>query len=368
MRRRSVLAGAGLAGLAGLSGCGGLRGLLGSGERSGTTAGSRTQTRTRTIGPSTLAGPPVSQSVTVGNTTPRAQYVTVAVARGSTTAFAESTTLLPGEQVRYDGAVTVGGAYDVVVETAAGRRRTAEWTVDGRLDGLSVLLADGVEVWPRARCRGGTDCELARDAETADLPLIGDGSTRWYAPAGVLLENAADAPRTVGLRVTLSGEPLVAADYELPGRSRLDLPLTYRSGAYEVAVSTGGTTARSSWPVPEVPSRHVRLDDGVTFGCGPANTVLRVGNAHDRPHRLELTVATAGGEVRYERTFDLDPDERTEVEPVATSGEYVVAVAADTGASTTETWWSCPPHGPGSVVLDATGSVWFSQGYDGGRT
>ncbi|ELY33413.1 MerP protein [Haloferax volcanii] len=73
--------------------------------------------------------------------------------------------------------------------------------------------------------------------------------------------------------------------------------------------------------------------------------------------RRTLLSLLAGGGESFDRTLALDPDEARELVPVTTSGPHAVSVSLETGAATSGTWWSCPPRGPASVVVDATGTV-----------
>jgi hypothetical protein len=47
--------------------------------------------------------------------------------------------------------------------------------------------------------------------------------------------------------------------------------------------------------------------------------------------------------------------------PVDESGRYEVGMRLDGGSETRATWWSCPPNGPATVVVDATGRVSLQQ-------
>ncbi len=94
-----------------------------------------------------------------------------------------------------------------------------------------------------------------------------------------------------------------------------------------------------------------------TTGCGPANTTLTVANRDDEPHRLSLRVAAERGGESFDRTLALDPGEVRGIVPVTTSGGHAVSATLETGAAVSGTWWSCPPRGPASVVIDATGTV-----------
>jgi hypothetical protein len=330
-----------------LAGCGGL-GDGGSGE------GRRVSPTSTAATPS---GPPVDpQSISVGNPRPDAAFVTVAVERGGETVFVGSRELVPGERHTTGAVVSSGGTYDVTVETADWRRATYRWTVADGFDGLSVTLGDGIEFLRTVRCR--PDCALASAGEGIDDPLIGDGTARWYAPARVVLTNPG-SPTEATLTVELDQRTLVDYRYRVDRETRVVVPITYRSGTYRVAVETSAGRVTGDWRVPEEPSRVVDLTTLQT-GCGPANTELRVENADDRPHTVQVAVDRDGWVLFTER-YELDPGERRTTVPVSVSGRYDVRLQVDGGEQVTRTWWACPPRGPVTVVVDATGTVTLRQ-------
>lgn len=337
----------------GMAGCGGA-------ARGGGTVDGESATDTATPSASspqpTPAGPSVSpQSVSVGNTRSTRQFVTVAVERAGETRFVESRELVPGERHTTGDVLSTGGTYDVLVETADGSRTTYRWTVVDELDGLAVTLADGIDVVRTVRC--GPDCALG-DGERLDAPLVGDGSARWYAPAQVVLANQG-TPTEADLTVSLDGRTLVDARYRVPHETQVVVPLTYRSGTYRVGIETAAGRVAGDWRVPEEPSRVVDLPT-LAVGCGPGNTELRIENDDDRSHAVRVAVEREGT-VRFAERYRLDPGERRAVVPVAASGRYEVRLRSAEGTEQTWTWWACPPHGPATVAVDATGTATFSQ-------
>ncbi|WP_318568223.1 hypothetical protein [Salinigranum marinum] len=304
----------------------------------------------------TRTGPSVSpQSVSVGNTRPTRQFVTVAVERAGETRFVESRELVPGERHTTGDVLSTGGTYDAVVDTADGSRTTYRWTVVDELDGLAVTLADGIDVVRTVRC--GPDCALG-DGERLDAPLVGDGSARWYAPAQVVLANPG-ASAEAEVTVSLDGRTLVDARYRVPHETQVVVPLTYRSGTYRVGVETAAGGVVGDWRVPEEPSRVVDFST-LAVGCGPGNTQLRIENDDDRSHAVRVAVEREGT-VRFAERYRLDPGERRAVVPVAASGRYEVCLRSAGGTERTWTWWACPPHGPATAAVDATGTATFSQ-------
>lgn len=344
MHRRRLLATC--AAIAGLSGCGGL-----TPESDEQTATSR-PTEASATDPDTPAN---EQFVSVKNTRSTDVYLTLGVGA----AFTESFELFPGEQVRFSTIAAPTTERDVVVETAAGERTTFRWTVDPTLDGLATYLtADGVEFWRHVRCRD--DCLRSNGEVSADLPLVGDGIGRWYAPAGVVVQNPASTSQTADLTVALGDETLFTTRVRLPAETQMSVPVTYRSGDYTVIVAVGGRETASEWPVPEVPERHVVLDDPVGFGCGPANSTLTLSNRDSVEHTLAVTVARDGQAV-FSRRVTLAAKTVRRLTPVDESGPYEVTVETES-ERTTATWWSCPPRGPATMLVDATGSITLQQG------
>jgi hypothetical protein len=59
--------------------------------------------------------------------------------------------------------------------------------------------------------------------------------------------------------------------------------------------------------------------------------------------------------------WTLAPEERTSVVPVSSSGRYEVRVQIDGADEFSTVWWSCPPRGPATLVVDATGGGSVSQ-------
>lgn len=326
-------------------------------ERTSTRTSEPTSGSARPASTPTPTGPRVRrQSIAVGNTRPEPQFVTVAVEFEGETVFVESRELVPSERHTMRTPIDRAGTYDVVVETAGGDRTTYAWQVDDGLDGLAVTLTAGIDLIRTVRCDLG--CPAVLGGDRLDEPLVGDGSPRWYAPAEVVLRNPGTAVEAV-LSVSLDGESLVDARYRVARESRVVVPLTYRSGTYQVAVDVNGERVVSEWRVPEEPTRVVDLTS-LAVGCGPTNSELRVENYDDDTHTVDVSVER-DGDVRFTEQFRLGPDERRAVVPVRDSGRYEVRWQVDGGVEGTETWWSCPPHGTATLLVDATGTAALSQ-------
>lgn len=356
--RRALLGTLSVLGAAGLAGCDALPDGSASGD-AGRTADGAGGDATPTGSPAASTGKTFEQTVVARNPNATDAYVTVAVeSRSGETAFVRNLELMPGEWRPVRAELPEPGPYRVVAEAAGGDRATFDWVADERLDGCAVTLRDGAfEFWRTAVCRG--DCGLAASAVDDAIPLVGDGEGRWYAPASVVLENPDPAARRARLAVELDGEAVLTETYEVPARTQVELPVTYRSGDYRVRVETDGATVADSWSVPHQPSLFVDLRERAT-GCGPANSELTLVNYDDVEHAVTVQVAS-DEEGLFADRWTLAPEERTSVVPVSSSGRYEVRVQIDGADEFSTVWWSCPPRGPATLVVDATGGGSVSQ-------
>ncbi|KAB1193278.1 hypothetical protein GJR96_07380 [Haloferax sp. MBLA0076] len=333
-------------GVAGLAGCGSPEG----------------ETETETPTPEEGTGEPtavttadasVQRILSVWNPTPDPVFTTLVVTRGSRDVFFENVDLVPGERTvrRVD---VPPDDVEVLVQTDTGIRSTSTWATEETLDGLEVVLGrESAEFWRTVSCRPNRECAVDDGGETVDLPLVGDGSGRWYAPAGVVVENPGDET-TARLRVDLFDSTLLDRTYRLPSQTRLSVPVSYRTGTYRVALETDEMEVETPWQVPDEPTKYVDTESGTT-GCGPANTTLTVANRDDRPHRLTLRIESDSE--TFEQTINLEAGETRDFVPMVESGPKRVFASTETGAETEGMWWSCPPRGTASVVVDATGSL-----------
>jgi hypothetical protein len=85
-----------------------------------------------------------------------------------------------------------------------------------------------------------------------------------------------------------------------------------------------------------------------------------VENDDNRPHVLDVEVER-DGERRFSERYTLAPGDRQTVVPVGESGRYTVRLRLDDRMERTWTWWACPPHGPATLAVDATGTPTFRQ-------
>ncbi|KAB1198248.1 MULTISPECIES: hypothetical protein [Haloferax] len=295
----------------------------------------------------------VERQLSVWNTTPSPVFTSVGVTRGGRDVYFETIDLVPGERNTNRVDLPLGETA-VVVETDTGIRATTAWTVGGVRDGLEVVLGrESAEFWGRVSCDPNRECSIADGGEEPDLPLVGDGSGRWYAPAGVVVENPG-SETTARLRVDLFGTTLLERTYRIPSETRLSVPITYRTGTYRVVLETDDVTVDTPWLVPDEPTKYVDTESGAV-GCGPANTTLTLENRDDQPHRLSLRIESETD--TFEQELDLVPGETRDLVPVVESGPKQVFARLETGVEASGMWWSCPPRGPASIVIDATGSV-----------
>ncbi|MDS0299817.1 hypothetical protein NDI76_13795 [Halogeometricum sp. S1BR25-6] len=319
-----------------------------------------TESRATEASEGTTTAPAFEQTVSVGNPNATAGYVTVVVeSPDGETAFVESLELTSGERRPVVARLPGPGTYRVVAEAVDGGRGAFEWVADDRLDGFSLtLLREKFEFWRTAVCRDA--CRLVSEGENGS-PLTGNGVGRWYAPAGVVLRNPASSARTAHVDVELDDRTVLAAAYDAPARTQVEIPVTYRTGEYRVRVrvGSGDEAVTAAWSVPDQPSLFVDLEERTT-GCGLANSELGVLNADDEPHAVSVAVESDGEEV-FARRWNLAPDERVDVVPVDASGRYGLRVRVDDRDPLYSSWWSCPPRGPAAVVVDATGDASVSQ-------
>ncbi|WP_416840468.1 hypothetical protein [Haloferax sp. DFSO52] len=295
----------------------------------------------------------VERQLSVWNPTPNPVFTTVVVMRDGRDVYFDNVDLVPGGRVTSRVAVPRGET-EIVVETDTGIRARSPWTVDDSGDGLEVVLGrETAEFWGRVTCNPSRECAIATGGETENLPLVGDGSGRWYAPAGIVVENPG-SETTARLQVDLFGSVLFDRTYRIPSQTRLAVPVTYRTGTYGVVLETDEIVVETTWPVPDEPTKYVDTQSG-DFGCGPANTTLTLANFDDEPHQLSVRVESASD--TFDEQFDLDAGESRDIVPFVESGPKQVVAQIETGAEVTGTWWSCPPRGPASVVVDATGSL-----------
>ena len=339
-----------------LAGCGGLE--LGSDAGDDPTAESTVSRATATdaagrptggsSSPSADASP---RAVRVANDTPTPAYVSVVVTDGETTRFIESGEVPAGETRAFGDFAVEPGTYDVVVETAAGRRTTRTWRVGDGEAGTELAARvepDGVRLVERAYCE--LDCP----------PVSRGGTTTWEdrppARGRVELRNEGEAARTVRMRLVADDDRLAEYEYAVPGETTLVVPAYGRGSNYRVEVRRGGDWRAFDWRVGDGERLYVDVTAAnARFRCGWRNRDLRVVNADDVPHRLDVAVTT-DGETLFEETYELDAGAET-LDPsvVENAGQYEFRIRSDRGEEATYVWNVCPPRGPVWVVVDEEG-------------
>ncbi|SFR53006.1 hypothetical protein SAMN04488124_2158 [Halogeometricum limi] len=327
-----------------VAGCGGRR------EKRET--GTRTRTSNPTTGGRTASetpeGPP-SRAVRVSNDTTDAAYVSVVVADGGTTRFIESAEVPPGETRSFGEFPLEAGTYDVVVETADGRRQSQTWAVTDDDTGLAARVEpDGVTVVQQVYCE--LDCP----------PVSRGGRTAWSerppARGTVELRNEGSAARTVGVRLLDGDETLAEYEYAVPANTTLAIPAYGRGSGYRVVVERGGESASFDWGVGGGDRLYVDVTEtDARFRCGWRNRDLRVVNEDETAHRLTVSVLT-DGDTLFEETYDLGPGE-TVLDPkvVENAGSYEFRIRSERGDEASYVWEVCPPRGPVWVVVDEAG-------------
>jgi hypothetical protein len=354
MRRRGLLRLAGL-GFAGFAGCS-RRFDIGDGrsttaETTGT-AGTTAELPYRGESGQNLPDP---RGVVVRNEGDRKRYVTVAGYDGDRTLFVRSAMVDAGKRRTYDDLVAKRGTYRLGVQTDDGLRAEREWVVAAAVDDPVVRIGDGVSVTATATCDPACD-PLSVGGESAALP-VGNGGN----PATLRL--SADERRRVAVTVERERRTLLDYEYDLRPGIAVEVPVTERSGTYEVTVRAGDREHSRTWPVPEVSTLHVSPGDGQVFSCGEATGAVRVVNATDVERELVVTISPDGPKT-FQYRASLDPgSERVLHETAQSSGEYRLAAELidDDGAEST-TWWVCPPRPDATVYVTAIGTVRIRTG------
>jgi hypothetical protein len=289
--------------------------------------------------------------VRVANDTPDPAYVSVVVTDGEATRFIESGEVPAGEARAFGDFAVEPGTYDVVVETAAGRRTTRTWRVGDAATETELAARvepDGVHLVERAYCE--LDCP----------PVSQGGTTAWadrpQARGRIELRNEGEAARAVRMRLVAGGDRLAEYEYAVPAGTTLVVPAYGRGSNYRVEVRRGGDWRAFDWGVGDGERLYVDVTAaGARFRCGWRNRDLRVVNADDVPHRLDVAVAT-DGETLFAETYELDAGGET-LDPsvVENAGQYEFRIRSDRGEEASYVWNVCPPRGPVWVVVDEEG-------------
>jgi hypothetical protein len=354
MRRRSLLRAAAL-GVAGVAGCGG------TDETEPTTGEPTTSTATTERDPyrgERNVEEPLE--LAVRNTADERRYVTVVVRtrEGRETVLSRSWDLGARERVAVPDAVAAVGRYDLVVETADGRRREGAFAVGPRLPDLTVSVGDGIDFGQRVACEPRCVPVSAADgAGDVPLPYYGEGEL-LRAPATLVVDGRRTGVSTLDLRLRdpAADATLLDRRYRVWEGLRLELPVVRTESTYAVESTLDGTTRSHEWPVPGMTTAWLTVDGaGTALGCRSVQSTLTLHNRSrtDLETRVEV-VRDGTGETLFGGSVLAPADDVTHVDTGVTDpGDYVLAVettvAADRGR-----WTPCEPTG---MVILTTGEV-----------
>jgi hypothetical protein len=278
------------------------------------------------------------------------QFLTVVVTRDEREVFVDSRSVPAGGRFTATDLLGDPGDYRVVVETAAGVRRTYEWTVTAHLPHLWIgLTPDPVFRRPFQCLR---DCRPLASVGTAPPAAFERDDDR---PTAVWLDNRQASERSVRLRIADGDEDLFVADYTLPREARAVVPVSRRRRTYRVTLETADTTLTERWQ-PRLRRRlYAAVDGGPQFRCGLVPHDLVVSNETDATRTTTVAV-TADGANLLDREFTLGPETSTRLRSaVDPRGPLSFLVTTDDGRRERYDWGFCAPRGPISVTVGEAG-------------
>jgi hypothetical protein len=287
-------------------------------------------------------GPPLA-GLFVRNASTRDRYATVVVTDGAREVV-ESRSVAPAASIGFPALVARPGTYRVVVETADGRRATADWRAAAPLPDLAVDLRAGVAVRRLGQCTPACP----------PLSTVRTGSPPGEDARTVVVDNGGDRERVASVRVDDGGDGdrLLDADYRVPARSRLRVPVARRP-RYRATVATDGGVATREWAAAAVPRLTVDVAPSTpAVRCRDLVRDLVVANPTDASRQATVAV-TAGDDTTLARV-DADVDagaSRTVRGAIPPAGGYTIAVETADGLREEYVWTVCPPVGPVEVVL-----------------
>ncbi len=340
MKRRRLLAALSTAGTGALAGCGALGG---GPDPAAETAGTDRTDETTTApslpyeGPSprTLLNTP--RGLRLRNAAGASRFVTVVLDHGDRQVFLDSREVPPATLVAYDGLVRRRDDYRVVVETDAGGRHLREWAPTPWTGDLLVTLDRDVTSRQTATC--GPECGPA-DSDRA-----------------LVLDNPADDPVTVDVRLGPSFDPDVARRYQVPGVGRLSLPVSRWSDDYPVWLAYGDRTVRHEWRTADGDRIYADVSGPPRLRCSNAHRDLVVVNRPAREREIGLRIE-ADGELAVERSLVLGPERRRAfANDVPPAGEYGFRIRTDDGLDESFSTSICPAPGRMLVNVDERGAV-----------
>jgi hypothetical protein len=295
--------------------------------------------------------------VVVRNLASESVYLTLVVTDGDEEAFVESGTVPGSEALAFDDLLGTAGDYGVVVETAAGRRATYDWSVTPDLPDLLVDLTPTPSFHRPFHCvRDCGPLATVRTAPPASFPTSAlPGSIRGRTPL-VTVDNPTADRQTATLGVAEGLEELLAVDYDLPPNARALVPVASRRAVYRLALSTdAGETSREWRPQLDRRLHAVVGESPPVFRCGlMAHDLVVVNGSGDR-RTVEVSVS-AGDESLFEREFTVPDGGRTRVpSAIDPAGRLTFVIATDDGRRERYDWGFCAPRGPISVSVVESG-------------
>jgi hypothetical protein len=325
-----------------------------AGSQSSPASSTDASTPYRAAGEPTLDRP---RGVHVRNLASTDRFVTVIVAVPDTATeiLAESVTVPAGETRSFPDLLVTTGRYGVLVEAADGTRGRYDWTVVDTLDDLWVDLVPDLSFHRPVLC--STDCPfVVRTGEmNYDVPAtVGVGEALGRRPA-LAVDNDTPGETELRLKIWQQGTLHLDARYALPPDVRLLVPVFPPGRRYDILLRSADGESIYDWQPSVTQTLYAALAGGPAFRCGYARHDLRVRNESDVGRRLRLRVLT-GDETLFERSFELDPNEKREV-PAAVSpaGPLRFELATDDGRRETYNWVRCAPAGPIVVTVSDDG-------------
>lgn len=265
--------------------------------------------------------------------------------RDGATAVLETTETVPGAGgIALPAVIGGAGTYDVRVRTDDGRERAFAWTADADAGDLGVDLETGLTV--RDRYRGNAALDLV-GSDTAGL--VGGG---WGSYHPLIVDNGGPA-RSVTLALA-NGEGSAGVGIDLPGGSRITLPLAVRAREVEVVATVDGAERGHEWRPPSDDALYVDAA-GPRFLCDLLRRDLRVVNRTTDANRSMTVRLTGDGDRLFAGEFRLAPGETAVRKAVVgPAGDY--GVEAESGGDTARyDWEMCPPVGPVVVAVGDDG-------------
>lgn len=284
-------------------------------------------------------------------------YLTLVVTNGDEEVFVESQRVPGSESLAFDDLLGTAGDYAVVVETAAGRQATYDWSVTPDLPDLLIDLTPDPSFHRPFHCvRDCASLATVRTAPPASFPTDAlGGALRAQTPL-VTVDNPTTERQTATLSVAEGLEELLAIEYDLPPNARALVPATSRRAVYQLALSTAaGETSREWRPQLDRRLHAIVGETGPIFRCGLTAHDLVVVNGAGGQRTVSVSVS-AGGDSLFEREFTVPDGGRTRVpSAIDPAGRLTFVITTDDGRRERYDWGFCAPRGPISVSVVENG-------------